>query len=180
MNDKQIKGASRASAAVAVAAALAITGGALVGCGNGADNGDSGGGEQVTESAVVEQGPDSTGQGTDVESVAVAAVVDEVSSAYVGQTDSGSTVYYAATDDGAQRILAVQAADGTWESWVGNATSTGDEVTVTDAVSGDTVTVHIIPEEGDSVLIDLGSRGQAVVAQCPLEVVTEVVEVAEQ
>lgn len=181
MNEKQMKMASRASAAVAVAAALAIAGGALAGCGNGNSDGNNNGGEVVAESETVEQAPDAQENGASgtVESVAVAAVVDEVSSAYVGQTDSGSTVYYATTDDGSQCILAVQDADGNYASWVGNATTNGDELTVTDAVSGDTITAHVIPEEGDSLLIDLGDRGQAVVAQCPLEVVTGVVEVTE-
>lgn len=180
MNEKQMKLAFRASAAVAVAAALAIAGGALAGCGNGNSDGNSGG-EVVTESETVEQAPDAqtNGAGATVESVAVTAVVDEVSSAYVGQTDSGNTVYYATTDDGSQCILAVQDTNGTYASWVGNATTNGDEVTVTDAVSGATITVHVIPEEGDSLLVDLGDRGQAVVAQCPLEVVTGVVEVTE-
>lgn len=182
MNEKQIKVASRASGAVAIAAALAITGGVLAGCGNeSAKDAGANGGEVVEESATVEQAPDasSADSGTTVESVAVAAVVNEVTTAYVGQTDSGNTVYYATTDDGAQCILAVQDTEGNYTSWVGNATTNGDEVTVTDAVTGDTITAHIIPEEGDSLLVDLGDRGQAVVAQCPLEVVTGVVEVTE-
>lgn len=180
MNKKQMKLASRASAVVAVAAALAITGGALAGCGNGKSD-DNNGGQVVAESETVETAPDAQAgdSGVTVESVAVEAVVDEVTTAYVGQTDGGSTVYYATTDDGSQCILAVQDADGNYTSWVGNATTNGDEVTVTDAVSGDTVTVHVIPEEGDSLLIDLGERGQTVVAQCPLEVVTDVVTVVE-
>ena len=111
--------------------------------------------------------------------VMVTKVIQEVTGAYEGQTDDGATVYYALTDDGTQRILALQAADGTYESWVGNATSNGEEVTITDAPSGNTISFRFTPQEGDSALIDLGDRGQAVVAQCPLEVVTDVVEVSE-
>lgn len=179
MNSKHMKVASRISAVVAVTAALAIAGGALAGCGNGNADKDAGGGEVVEESATVEQAPDvsDADAGETVESVTVAAVVDEVTTAWVGQTDSGNTVFYATTDDGTQCILAVQDAEGNYTSWVGNATRNGDELTVTDAVSGNTVTAHVVPEEGDSVLIDLGSYGQAVVAQCPLDVVTGVIEV---
>lgn len=175
MNEKHIKGAKRASAAVAIAATLAITGGALAGCSGGQNDGN---GKVVEETAVVEQGGDS-GAATSADPVAVTEVIQEVTGAYVGQTDDGTTVYYALTDDGTQRILALRAADGTYESWVGTATSNGDEVTITDAPSGNTISFHVTPQEGDSALIDLGDRGQAVVAQCPLEVVTDVVAVAE-
>ena len=180
MNEKQMKLASRASAAVAVAAALAITGSALAGCGTGNSDGNNGG-QVVAESETVETAPDASADdsGTVVESMVVEAVMNQVTTAYVGQTDSGSTVYYATTDDGSQCILAVQDTDGNYTSWVGNATTNGDEVTVTDATSGDTITAHVIPEEGDSLLIDLGDKGQAVVAQCPLDVVADVVAVVE-
>ena len=173
MNEKHIKGVQRASAAVAIAATLAITGGALAGCSGNSNDDNS---QVVEESAVVEQGDAGA---ANADPVMVTKVIQEVTDAYVGQTDDGATVYYALTDDGTQRILAVRAADGTYESWVGNATSNGEEITITDAPSGNTISFRVTPQEGDSALIDLGDRGQAVVAQCPLEVVTDVVEVAE-
>ncbi len=173
MNEKHIKGVQRASAAVAIAATLAITGGALAGCSGNSNDDNS---QVVEESAVVEQGDAGAAS---ADPVMVTKVIQEVTGAYVGRTDDGATVYYALTDDGTQRILALQAADGTYESWVGNATSNGEEVTITDAPSGNTISFRFTPQEGDSALIDLGDRGQAVVAQCPLEVVTDVVEVSE-
>lgn len=99
MNEKHIKGVQRASAAVAIAATLAITGGALAGC-SGNSNDDNG--QVVEESAVVEQGD---GGAASADPVMVAKVIQEVTGAYVGQTDDGVTVYYALTDDGTQCIL---------------------------------------------------------------------------
>ena len=144
MNEKHIKGVQRASAAVAIAATLAITGGALAGC-SGNSNDDNG--QVVEESAVVEQGDAGAAS---ADPVMVTKVIQEVTGAYVGKTDDGATVYYALTDDGTQRILAVRAADGTYESWVGNATSNGEEITITDAPSGNTISFRVTPQEGDS------------------------------
>jgi hypothetical protein len=94
----------------------------------------------------------------------------------MGVTDAGEGFYYASSANGELCIVMAADTSGNTVSFVGPATVSGDQVTVTDMVNGLALTFKVIPQSDGTVLLDMGSTGQALVAPCSVSEVLSVMQ----
>jgi len=104
---------------------------------------------------------------------------DQITEAYMGVTDAEEGFYYAGNADGTLTVILV-ADPKTAEtaSFVGKCEDAGDnQLTVTDEMTGNTLTFGISKQDDGTILLDLGDLGQATIASCEPSVVLEAMQV---
>ncbi|MGN0286334.1 MAG: hypothetical protein ACI4B6_01545 [Atopobiaceae bacterium] len=105
----------------------------------------------------------------------------EITEAYMGVAESGETVYYVGNSDGSKTgIFFLDADKMAHVSFMGPASVTQQDgeslITITDELSGNTLTFGVTGNDDGTVTIDMGSElGKAVLAPCEVsEAVTAI------
>ena len=95
----------------------------------------------------------------------------EITEAYMGASEAGETVYYVGNDDGSKTgIFFLDADNQANVSFMGPATVTQQDgenlVTITDVLSGNTLTFGVAKNDDGTITIDMGDElGKAILAQ---------------
>ncbi|MEE6159407.1 hypothetical protein VXJ24_09565 [Olsenella sp. YH-ols2221] len=95
----------------------------------------------------------------------------EITEAYMGVSEAGETVYYVGNDDGSKTgIFFLDAENQANVSFMGPATVTQQDgenlVTITDVLSGNTLTFGVAKNDDGTITIDMGDElGKAILAQ---------------
>lgn len=95
----------------------------------------------------------------------------EITEAYMGVSEAGETVYYVGNDDGSKTgIFFLDADNQANVSFMGPATVTQQDgenlVTITDVLSGNTLTFGVAKNDDGTITIDMGDElGKAILAQ---------------
>ena len=95
----------------------------------------------------------------------------EITEAYMGVSEAGETVYYVGNDDGSKTgIFFLDADNQANVSFMGPATVTQQDgenlVTITDELSGNTLTFGVAKNDDGTITIDMGDElGKAILAQ---------------
>jgi hypothetical protein len=99
----------------------------------------------------------------------------EITEAYMGASEAGETVYYVGNDDGSKTgIFFLDADNQTNVSFMGPATVTQQDgenlVTITDELSGNTLTFGVAKNDDGTITIDMGNElGKAILAQTDID-----------
>ncbi|MEA5019660.1 MAG: hypothetical protein VB027_04755 [Gordonibacter sp.] len=150
--------------ALAIAAILGLSGGALVGCGGGSGSSSS---NTENSSSSAENKTNSSS-----DDVSLKDIESEMTEAYMGITDTDEGFYYAGNADGSLAIVMALNNNGESVSFVGPAESQGNMIRVTDVVTNNTLTFSVEPQADGTLLLDMGDAGAALVAECkPSEVI---------
>lgn len=117
-----------------------------------------------------EETTNSTDSNTSSSDITLDSVESAMTSAYMGvNEDSGETYYMAMNDDGSFGMLAVlntnDPSNPSNASFVGQGEVNGNNYTITDYVSGDSIGFDVIDNGDGTYTLDLGDYGQAKVAQ---------------
>ena len=94
----------------------------------------------------------------------------EITEAYMGASEAGETVYYVGNDDGSKTGIFFLDADNMANvSFMGPATVTQQDgenlITITDELSGNTITFGVASNDDGTVTIDMGDElGKAILA----------------
>lgn len=158
--------------ALAMTAALGLSGGMLAGCGGGSstDAADS------TDTATSSSSSSSNSSSSSSDEISLKDLESEMSEAYMGLTDSGEGFYYAGNADGSLVIVMALNDNGESVRFVGPAETQGNSVRVTDMVNGSTLTFSIEPQSDGTLLLDMGDAGSALVAECKASEVLDIME----
>ena len=98
----------------------------------------------------------------------------EITEAYMGASEAGETVYYVGNDDGSKTgIFFLDADNQANVSFMGPATVTQQDgenlVTITDELSGNTLTFGVAKNDDGTITIDMGNElGKAILAQADI------------
>ncbi|MDY3900815.1 MAG: hypothetical protein SOZ36_03980 [Atopobiaceae bacterium] len=98
----------------------------------------------------------------------------EITEAYMGASEAGETVYYVGNDDGSKTGIFFLDADNMANvSFMGPATVTQQNgenlVTITDELSGNTLTFGVAKNDDGTITIDMGNElGKAILAQADI------------
>lgn len=98
----------------------------------------------------------------------------EITEAYMGASEAGETVYYVGNDDGSKTGIFFLDADNMANvSFMGPATVTQQNgenlVTITDELSGNTLTFGVAKNDDGTITIDMGDElGKAILAQADI------------
>ena len=98
----------------------------------------------------------------------------EITEAYMGVSEAGETVYYVGNDDGSKTgIFFLDADNQANVSFMGPATVTQQDgenlVTITDELSGNTLTFGVAKNDDGTITIDMGNElGKAILAQADI------------
>lgn len=98
----------------------------------------------------------------------------EITEAYMGASEAGETVYYVGNDDGSKTGIFFLDADNMANvSFMGPATVTEQNgenlVTITDELSGNTLTFGVAKNDDGTITIDMGNElGKAILAQADI------------
>lgn len=98
----------------------------------------------------------------------------EITEAYMGASEAGETVYYVGNDDGSKTGIFFLDADNMANvSFMGPATVTQQDgenlVTITDELSGNTLTFGVAKNDDGTITIDMGDElGKAILAQADI------------
>lgn len=98
----------------------------------------------------------------------------EITEAYMGASEAGETVYYVGNDDGSKTGIFFLDADNMANvSFMGPATVTQQDgenlVTITDELSGNTLTFGVAKNDDGTITIDMGNElGKAILAQADI------------
>lgn len=164
--------------ALAIAATLGLSGGMLVGCGGGsadtAADTTTDSSSSTDSSSNSSSSSDSSASSSD--EMSLKDLESEMSEAYMGVTEANEGFYYAGNADGSLAILVVLNDAGESVSFVGPAETQGNQVRVTDMVSGNTLTFSVEPQSDGTMLFDMGDTGKALVASCPPSEVLSIME----
>lgn len=101
--------------------------------------------------------------------------MSEITEAYMGASEAGETVYYVGNDDGSKTgIFFLDADNQTNVSFLGPATVTQQDgenlVTITDELSGNTLTFGVAKNDDGTITIDMGNElGKAILAQTDID-----------
>lgn len=107
---------------------------------------------------------------------------DEITEAYMGVSEAGETVYYVGNDDGSKTgIFFLDAENQANVSFMGPATVTQQNgenlVTITDELSGNTLTFGVSKNDDGTVTIDMGDElGKATLAQTDINETVDVIK----
>lgn len=180
---------------VGLALALAVTPTvALVGCGSSSSDDtetattstDSSSDSSSSTSSSTSSSSSSSGStsssdsSTSTETYSIA--VSDITEAYMGVAESGETVYYIGNDDGSKTgIFFLDADNMAHVSFMGPATVTQQDgenlVTITDELSGNTITFGVASNDDGTVTIDMGSElGKAILAKCEISDAVEAIQ----
>ena len=173
---------------VGLALALAVSPVALTACG-GSSSSDSEGtateaaAENTTSSTSTTTGgssgsstssssSSSTSSASSTKSYSIST--SEITEAYMGASEAGETVYYVGNDDGSKTGIFFLDADNMANvSFMGPATVTQQNgenlVTITDELSGNTLTFGVAKNDDGTITIDMGNElGKAILAQADI------------
>ena len=101
--------------------------------------------------------------------------MSKITEAYMGASEAGETVYYVGNDDGSKTgIFFLDADNQTNVSFLGPATVTQQDgenlVTITDELSGNTLTFGVAKNDDGTITIDMGNElGKAILAQTDID-----------
>lgn len=169
---------------VGLALALAVSPVALTACG-GSSSSDSEGtateaaADNTTSSTSTTTGG-SSGSSTSSSSSSASSTksysisTSEITEAYMGASEAGETVYYVGNDDGSKTGIFFLDADNMANvSFMGPATVTQQNgenlVTITDELSGNTLTFGVAKNDDGTITIDMGNElGKAILAQADI------------
>jgi hypothetical protein len=156
----------RTAATLGLSFVLAASPLALVACGSTPS-------ETKAETATTEGAKDSTSESTASDATETYSIsADEVAEAYMGVSEAGETVYYIGNSDGSKTgIFFLDADNMAHVSFMGAATVTQQNgenlITITDELSGNTITFSVVGNDDGTVTIDMGSElGKAILAEC--------------
>ena len=169
---------------VGLALALAVSPVALTACG-GSSSSDS---EGTATEAAADNTTSSTSTTTDGSSgsstssstssasstQSYSISTSEITEAYMGASEAGETVYYVGNDDGSKTGIFFLDADNMANvSFMGPATVTQQNgenlVTITDELSGNTLTFGVAKNDDGTITIDMGDElGKAILAQADI------------
>lgn len=169
---------------VGLALALAVSPVALTACG-GSSSSDSEGtateaaADNTTSSTSTTTGGSSGSSTSSSSSSATSAQsysisTSEITEAYMGASEAGETVYYVGNDDGSKTGIFFLDADNMANvSFMGPATVTQQNgenlVTITDELSGNTLTFGVAKNDDGTITIDMGNElGKAILAQADI------------
>lgn len=143
-----------------------IVGLMLMGCGGGAEDVDAYESSQTVDSENVD-----VSDAAD-EDDGLTALASKIGDAAMGITEAGETIYYAEATDSSFAILVFYDVEQNANvSFVGPVSADGNAITVEDYNSGLSFTFTMEAAEDDSVIIDTGDSGYAVMQECtPIEV----------
>ncbi|MGN0071796.1 MAG: hypothetical protein ACI361_08180 [Atopobiaceae bacterium] len=157
----------RTAATLGLSFVLAASPLALVACGSTSS-------DTETEAATTEEASDTTSSSSSSSDTAATYSIsaDEVTEAYMGVSEAGETVYYIGNSDGSKTgIFFLDADNMAHVSFMGKATVTQQNgeslITITDELSGNTITFSVVGNDDGTVTIDMGSElGKAILAEC--------------
>ncbi len=169
---------------VGLALALAVSPVALTACG-GSSSSDS---EGTATEAAADNTTSSTSTTTDGSSgsstssstssasstQSYSISTSEITEAYMGASEAGETIYYVGNDDGSKTGIFFLDADNMANvSFMGPATVTQQNgenlVTITDELSGNTLTFGVAKNDDGTITIDMGDElGKAILAQADI------------
>jgi hypothetical protein len=169
---------------IGLALALAASPLALTACG-GSSSSDSGStatessdsDSTATEEATADSAASSDSESADSSASSSSSAqsysisTDEITEAYMGASEAGETVYYVGNDDGSKTgIFFLNAENQANVSFMGPATVTQQDgenlVTITDELSGNTLTFGVAKNDDGTITIDMGNElGKATLAQ---------------
>lgn len=98
----------------------------------------------------------------------------EITEAYMGVSEAGETIYYVGNSDGSKTGIFFLDADNMANvSFMGPATMTQQNgenlITITDELSGNTITFGVVSNDDGTVTIDMGNElGKAILAQADI------------
>lgn len=138
----------------------------LIGCGGGSEDVDAYESSQAVDSENADEAD------TANEDDGLAALASMIGNAAMGVTEAGETIYYAEAVDSSFAILVFYDVEQNANvSFVGPVSADGNAITVEDYNNGLSFTFTMEAAEGDSVVIDTGDSGYAVMQECdPIEV----------
>ncbi len=176
---------------VGLALALAASPLALTACGGSgsSDTGSTAADSSSSDSTATEEATaDSTASSDSAAADSSAGVqtysisTDEITEAYMGVSEAGETVYYVGNDDGSKTgIFFLDAENQANVSFMGPATVTQQNgenlVTITDELSGNTLTFGVTKNDDGTVTIDMGDElGKATLAQTDINETVDVIK----
>lgn len=176
---------------VGLALALAASPLALTACGgsSSSDTGSTAADSSSSDSTATEEATaDSTASSDSAAADSSAGAqtysisTDEITEAYMGVSEAGETVYYVGNDDGSKTgIFFLDAENQANVSFMGPATVTQQNgenlVTITDELSGNTLTFGVTKNDDGTVTIDMGDElGKATLAQTDINETVDVIK----
>lgn len=169
---------------VGLALALAVSPVALTACGGSSSSDSEGTATEAaadnTTSSTSTTTDGSSGSSTSSSSSSASSTqsysisTSEITEAYMGASEAGETVYYVGNDDGSKTGIFFLDADNMANvSFMGPATVTQQNgenlVTITDELSGNTLTFGVAKNDDGTITIDMGNElGKAILAQADI------------
>lgn len=158
---------------IGLAFALAASPLALTACGGSSSSDSASAAAESTDSDSAASSDSTAADSSAGQSYSIS--MSEITEAYMGASEAGETVYYVGNDDGSKTgIFFLDADNQTNVSFLGPATVTQQDgenlVTITDELSGNTLTFGVAKNDDGTITIDMGNElGKAILAQTDID-----------
>lgn len=164
---------------------LALSPLALAACGSsssGSSDSSAATAEETTDDTEATTEDTSSDTSTDSEAPSYSIAVSDIDEAYMGASEASETIYYVGSNDLSKvGIFFLDADQMAHVSFMGQATVTQQDgenlITVTDELTGNTITFSGVVNDDGTITIDMGSDlGKAILAPCDISEAVDAIQ----